>query len=255
MLRWRPPALSADPILLRLNRAPCVGVPNGARAKSGLSRSIGDAGWGGFVLILRAKAEDAGRIWIEVDPRHTPPQAGGAPTDGCEECGYAAAQNRVTQAVFVCQRCSHRRASGRPNGARAKSGLSRSIGDAGWGGFVLILRAKAEDAGRIWIEVDPWHAPPQAGGAPTDGCEECGYAAAQNRVTQAVFVCQRCSHRRASGRQVIALRPNVRQPRPSDTRRDGLGPSHRQQTTSPHHLLLTGSNHSPFEPEATPAAA
>ena len=75
-------------------------LPNGARAKSGLNRSIGDAGWGGFVSILRAKAEDAGRSWIEVDPRHT--------SDGCEKCGYAAAENRVTQADFVCQRCSHR---------------------------------------------------------------------------------------------------------------------------------------------------
>jgi putative transposase len=74
-------------------------LPNGARAKSGLNRSIGDAGWGGFVLILRAKAEDAGRIWIEVDPRHT--------SDGCEHCGYAAAENRVTQAEFECQRCGH----------------------------------------------------------------------------------------------------------------------------------------------------
>jgi putative transposase len=73
---------------------------NGAQAKSGLSRSIGDAGWGGFVSILRAKAEDAGRIWIEVDPRHT--------SDGCEKCGYAAAENRVTQAAFECQRCAHR---------------------------------------------------------------------------------------------------------------------------------------------------
>jgi putative transposase len=74
-------------------------LPNGARAKSGLNRSIGDAGWGGFVSILRAKAEDAGRIWIEVDPRHT--------SDGCENCGYAAAENRVTQAEFECQRCRH----------------------------------------------------------------------------------------------------------------------------------------------------
>ncbi len=63
-------------------------LPNEARAKSGLNRSIGDASWGGFVSILRAKAEDAGRIWIEVDPRHT--------SDGCEKCGYAAAENRVT---------------------------------------------------------------------------------------------------------------------------------------------------------------
>jgi putative transposase len=75
-------------------------LANGARAKSGLSRSINDASWGRFVSILRAKAEEAGRTWIEVDPRHT--------SDGCEKCGYAAAENRVTQADFVCQRCSHR---------------------------------------------------------------------------------------------------------------------------------------------------
>ena len=55
---------------------------NGARAKSGLSRSISDAGWGRFVSVLRAKAEEAGRIWIEVDPRHT--------SHRCENCGHAA---------------------------------------------------------------------------------------------------------------------------------------------------------------------
>jgi putative transposase len=75
-------------------------LKNGARAKSGLSRSISDAGWGRFVSVLRAEAEEAGRTWIEVDPRHT--------SDGCEKCGYAAVENRVTQADFVCQRCSHR---------------------------------------------------------------------------------------------------------------------------------------------------
>ena len=97
-------------------------LPNGARAKSGLSRSIGDAGWGGFVSILRAKAEDAGRIWIEVDPRHT--------SDGCEQCGYAAAENRVTQALFVCQQCSHR--------AQADEMAARNILRAG-----LALHAQA----------------------------------------------------------------------------------------------------------------
>jgi putative transposase len=73
--------------------------PNGARAKSGLNRSISDAGWGQFISILRAKAEDAGRTFIEIDPRHT--------SDGCESCGHAARENRVTQAEFVCQRCGH----------------------------------------------------------------------------------------------------------------------------------------------------
>jgi len=74
-------------------------LPNGAAAKSGLSRSIADAGWGQFVSILRAKAEDAGRIWIEVDAPHT--------SDRCEACGHAAAENRVSQAEFVCQCCGH----------------------------------------------------------------------------------------------------------------------------------------------------
>jgi putative transposase len=74
-------------------------LPNGARAKTGLNRSISDAGWGQFVSILRAKAEDAGRTWIEVNPRHT--------SDGCECCGHAAPENRVSQAEFVCQRCGH----------------------------------------------------------------------------------------------------------------------------------------------------
>ena len=78
---------------------PGMFLPNGARAKTGLNRSISDAGWGQFVSILRAKAEEAGRAWIEVDPRHT--------SDGCERCGQTARANRVTQAEFACQRCGH----------------------------------------------------------------------------------------------------------------------------------------------------
>ena len=74
-------------------------LPNGATAKTGLNRSISDAGWGHFVSILRAKAEEAGRAWIEVNPQHT--------SDGCERCGHAARANRVTQADFACRRCGH----------------------------------------------------------------------------------------------------------------------------------------------------
>jgi putative transposase len=97
-------------------------LANGARAKSGLSRSISDASWGGFVSILRAKAEEAGRIWIEVDPRHT--------SDRCEACGHTAPENRVTQARFECQRCSHR--------AQADEHAARNILRAG-----LALHAQA----------------------------------------------------------------------------------------------------------------
>src|ERR1700730_5300241 len=87
----------AKPVADRAN--PGHYLPNGARAKSGLNRSISDAGWGQFVSILRAKAEEAGRAWIEVDPRH--------PSDRCEACGHVARENRVTQAEFSCQRCGH----------------------------------------------------------------------------------------------------------------------------------------------------
>jgi putative transposase len=74
-------------------------LANGAAAKTGLHRSIYDAGWGQFVSILRAKAEEAGRVVIDVDARHT--------SDRCEACGHIAAENRVSQAVFCCRGCGH----------------------------------------------------------------------------------------------------------------------------------------------------
>jgi putative transposase len=74
-------------------------LPNRAAPKTGLHRSIHDAGWAQFVSILRAKAEEAGRVVIDVDPRHT--------SDRCEACGHTARENRATQAVFSCRGCGH----------------------------------------------------------------------------------------------------------------------------------------------------
>jgi putative transposase len=74
-------------------------LPNRAVAKTGLHRSIHDAGWARFVSILRAKAEEAGRVVIDVDPRHT--------SDRCEACGHTAKENRASQAVFSCRGCGH----------------------------------------------------------------------------------------------------------------------------------------------------
>jgi putative transposase len=74
-------------------------LPNRAAAKAGLHRSLHDVGWAQFVSILRAKAEEAGRVVIEVDARHT--------SDRCEACGYIALENRASQAVFSCRRCGH----------------------------------------------------------------------------------------------------------------------------------------------------
>jgi putative transposase len=73
--------------------------PNGAAAKAGLNKSILDAGWRVFLGVLHAKAESAGRVVVEVDPRHT--------SQRCSQCGHVASGNRVTQAQFRCLACGH----------------------------------------------------------------------------------------------------------------------------------------------------
>ncbi|MER6350648.1 transposase [Streptomyces sp. NPDC001634] len=85
------PAPKPDP------ETPGAFLPNGAAAKSGLNRSILDAGWGVFLAILANKAESAGRTVIAVDPRNT--------SRTCPECGHVAKENRVTQSKFECTAC------------------------------------------------------------------------------------------------------------------------------------------------------
>ncbi len=67
--------------------------------KSGLNRSILDAGWGVFLNVLRAKAESAGRVIVAVNPANT--------SRTCPDCGHCSAGNRVTQADFVCLACGY----------------------------------------------------------------------------------------------------------------------------------------------------
>jgi len=74
-------------------------LPNGSAAKAGLNKSIHDAGWGGFLEILTAKAERAGRTVIPVDPRNT--------SRTCPACGHVSAENRPEQAVFACVACGY----------------------------------------------------------------------------------------------------------------------------------------------------
>lgn len=61
-------------------------------AKSGLNRSILDAGWGQFTGILAGKAEEAGRRIVFVDPRHT--------SITCHQCGEKCL--RPWQALVIC---------------------------------------------------------------------------------------------------------------------------------------------------------
>jgi putative transposase len=78
---------------------PAQFLPNGGSAKTGLNRSINDVGWAQFLSILRAKAEDAGRSVIGVNPRHT--------STTCHECRHVELANRVSQAKFLCRACGH----------------------------------------------------------------------------------------------------------------------------------------------------
>ena len=54
-------------------------LPNGGSAKSGLNKSIRDAGWKMFVQYCTYKAEDAGRTVLHVNPRYT--------SQVCSGCG------------------------------------------------------------------------------------------------------------------------------------------------------------------------
>jgi putative transposase len=72
---------------------------NGAAAKSSLNRSIHDAGWGVLTRAILAKAEEAGREVVFVNPANT--------SRRCARCGHTAAGNRVTQAKFECLACGH----------------------------------------------------------------------------------------------------------------------------------------------------
>ncbi|MBN6057980.1 transposase [Nonomuraea sp. RK-328] len=67
--------------------------------KSGLNRSILDAGWGVFLQVLAYKAESAGRELIAVNPANT--------SRTCSRCGHCAKDNRLTQAEFRCRGCGH----------------------------------------------------------------------------------------------------------------------------------------------------
>jgi putative transposase len=66
-------------------------------SKSGLNRSILDAGWSKFTRILTAKAESAGRTVVRVNPANT--------SRSCPDCGHIAAGNRPDQATFSCESC------------------------------------------------------------------------------------------------------------------------------------------------------
>jgi putative transposase len=67
-------------------------LPNRARAKAGLTRSILDAGWAQFMSILTGKAAEAGRRVVLVNPAGT--------SIGCHCCGRRC--DRPCQKIVIC---------------------------------------------------------------------------------------------------------------------------------------------------------
>lgn len=68
------------------------------RAKAGLNREIGDAGWGMLVQLLREKAANAARAVVPVPAKNT--------SRTCACCGHVAAKNRHGP-WFRCVGCGH----------------------------------------------------------------------------------------------------------------------------------------------------
>lgn len=74
-------------------------LPNGAKSKAGLNRSIHRSCWGLFLQRLQDKTASSGVQVLLVNPAYTSQQ--------CRHCGHTASENRKSQAVFECVRCGH----------------------------------------------------------------------------------------------------------------------------------------------------
>ena len=69
------------------------------KGKSGLNKSILDQGWHSFRKMLEYKLLWLGGHLIEVNPRNS--------SRTCPECKYVHADNRKTQAMFLCLKCEY----------------------------------------------------------------------------------------------------------------------------------------------------
>jgi putative transposase len=69
------------------------------RQKAGLNKAILDQGWGEFRRQLEYKTAWRGGSFVAVDPKNT--------SRTCPCCGHVSADNRKTQALFVCVKCGH----------------------------------------------------------------------------------------------------------------------------------------------------
>jgi len=75
-------------------------LPNGHAAKAGLNKSILDAGWYSFRMILKSKAESAGREFLEINAAYT--------SQDCSHCGYRPPKEerkKLSDRWHTCPKC------------------------------------------------------------------------------------------------------------------------------------------------------
>jgi putative transposase len=86
-----------------------------------LAKSVSDAGWNQFILILTSKAEEAGRVVIKVNPRYT--------SQDCSRCGHRV-RKTLAMREHWCESCgleAHRDHNAAMN-IKGRAGLSGMAG-------------------------------------------------------------------------------------------------------------------------------
>lgn len=116
----RPGAMSRRPAPKPDPAIPGQFLPNGAAQKSGLSKSILDAGWTALASMIQYKAECAGIDVVFVPAPNT--------SRMCHECGHTSADNRDDD-EFLCGACGHS-AHADTNAARNILRLGLSLHDS-----------------------------------------------------------------------------------------------------------------------------
>ncbi len=74
-------------------------LPNRARAKAGLNKSILDKNWFKLEQYTKYKAHNAGKAFFKVAPNHT--------SQECAYCHHIHPDNRKSQTRFLCIACGH----------------------------------------------------------------------------------------------------------------------------------------------------
>jgi transposase len=74
-------------------------LPNGAKAKAGLNRSILQSTWGKTLTYLSYKAKYLGKLVLEVASHYS--------SQTCAQCQHTCPESRQNQSDFVCVACGH----------------------------------------------------------------------------------------------------------------------------------------------------